>query len=773
MKSETPKIMKENSYAHVSGESVFTDDRPLLPNEVFVDFVASSVAYGNIKGVDTSKLQQFPSVIAFYTAKDLQQNLFGGVICDQPLLADKQVTFIGQPVVIIAAKDRNVLREAKQAVKLEIEELPAVISIEEAMKSNSLYASPATIERGDVVAAFEKAEHVSSGVFTCNGQEHYYFEAQAAIAYPVDGECLEIHASTQNPSEVQHDVASMLGIAQSQVVCVVKRIGGGFGGKETQNAPFAQMAALVAYKTKRPARIVLSRDNDILCTGKRHPFTNHYKIGFTSEGQILAYEVDLNANGGAYADLSTAVLARAMLHSENTYSIENVRITGRVFRTNLAPNTAFRAFGAPQGVATIEQAIEEIACFLKKDPLEIRLRNLYGTPPRHITPYGQTFSNNVLPGIINHLLERANYQERRVEIANFNKSSSTHLRGLSLMPIKFGISFTNATLNQGSALVNVHQDGSIQVSTGAVEMGQGVNTRIAEAVADVFSIPVACVKLMSTSTEKIHNTSPTAASASADLNGNAAILAAKRIRERLAHCAVAMLSGATGESDLLHQERAIQNITFAEGFVFDCSSSHFQNKISFSDLLHYAWKSRVGLGEQAYYKTPGLWFDREKGIGNPFQYYTQGAAVSEVQIDRFTGQIDFLSTDIVMDVGESQNAQLDKGQIAGAFIQGLGWCTLEELVYSHKGRLLSCTTGTYKIPGIREFPQHFTIELFGNPHQSSGLKNSKGIGEPPFVLGLSVWIAIKNALANVSPEGARTLKLPATGEEIMRVLNLN
>ncbi|MBF0207323.1 MAG: molybdopterin-dependent oxidoreductase [Oligoflexia bacterium] len=577
-------IMQNSAYAHVSGEAIFVDDRPVLPNELFVDFVGSTVALGNIRKIDTSKLSALSDVVACYTAKDLSHNLFGGIICDAPLLAEKQVTYIGMPIVVIAASDRQVLRAAKELVKIDIEELPPILSIEDAIKNNALYIPPRKIERGNVETAFQQSQHVIEGVFQCNGQEHYYFETQTAIAYPIDGDCLEIHASTQHPSEVQHDIAAMLGIKQGQVVCVVKRIGGGFGGKETQNAPFAQMVALVAYKTKRPARIVLDRDNDILCTGKRHPFTNHYKVGFTSEGRILAYEVDLKANGGAYADLSTAVLERAMLHADNAYFLENVRITGRALRTNLAPNTAFRAFGAPKGVGTIEQAIEDIAIFLHQDPLVIRQLNLYGPSPRNITPYSQTFCNNLLPEIIARTIELSQYQNRRSAIEHFNKNSRLHLRGISLVPIKFGISFTNRTLNQGSALVNVHLDGSIQVSTGAVEMGQGVNTRIAQAVAGVFSVPLANIMLMPTSTEKNHNTSPTAASASADLNGNAALLAAQRIRERLAHCAVAIFTGESGEIDLVNKVREIDTIIFEGGRVFH--RHHPENTLTFSELLN-------------------------------------------------------------------------------------------------------------------------------------------------------------------------------------------
>jgi xanthine dehydrogenase large subunit len=720
-------IPHDSAVGHVTGESVYIDDVPFAKNELIVDFYGSPVAHGKIRSIDTSKVA---GVVALYTYKDLHHNVFGPIIKDEILIAEDKVMFIGQPIVIIAAETREAIRAAKAAIKVEIDKLDPVFTIDEARRKKEFIGPTRYIRRGDVEPAFASADHILEGTWINGGQDHFYLESQAALVYPGEYDQLTVHSSTQNPSEVQEVIAHLLGLPINKVVVVTKRMGGAFGGKECQATHPAALAALAAHHTKRPVRVAYSKDDDMIATGGRHPFQNDYKVAFTRDGVITALKAHLFSDGGAYADLSPAVMGRAMTHIDNAYFIPNADITGTICRTNFPPNTAFRGFGGPQGVATMENIIEEIAATLGRDPLEIRLRNCYGIDDDRVTtPYGQVVKNNNLLRILTELPERADYIGRRTAVKAFNAESKTHLRGLACTAVKFGISFNTKFLNQANALVNIYLDGTVQVSTGATEMGQGVNTKIRQVVADEFGIEVDRVIVMATSTEKNNNTSATAASSGADLNGSAAVDACRKIKARLA------------EVD------AGRNLPWEK-------------------LIKAAYHERVSLGDKGFYSTEGLDWDVDKGMGTPFLYFTQGAAISEVEIDRFTGMMKVLRSDLLMDIGKPINPGIDRGQITGAFVQGVGWLTTEEKRWNANGDLLTHSPTTYKIPNIQDLPPVFNVDWIDNANPLN-LRSSKAVGEPPLLLGISVFMAVKNALSFVSNGAVPKINAPATPEEIL------
>jgi xanthine dehydrogenase large subunit len=726
-------IPHDSAAGHVSGESLYVDDVPFAKNELIVDHFWSAVAHGRIRSLDTTAACNVPGVVALFTYHDLAHNLFGPIIKDEILLAEDTVNFIGQPIVVIAAESREAIRLAKAAIKIDIEKLEPVFTIDDAKRKQQFIGPTRHIARGDCQKAFANAEHILLGTWINGGQDQFYLESQAAIAYPGEFDQLSVLSSTQNPSEVQEVIAHLLGLPINKVVVTTKRMGGAFGGKECQATHPAAMAALVAHKTKRPARIAYSKDDDMFVTGGRHPFQNDYKVAFTSDGVITAMHVDLFSDGGAYADLSTAVMGRAMTHVDNAYYIPNAQINGTICRTNYPPNTAFRGFGGPQGVATIENIIEEIAHYLKHDPLEIRMKNCYGVNDRNITPYNQVVKNNMLPRLFEETARRGNYAQRRKAVTEFNAKSKTHLRGLACTAVKFGISFNTKFLNQANALVNIYLDGSVQVSTGATEMGQGVNTKIRQLVADEFGIDVEHVIVMATSTEKNNNTSATAASSGADLNGSAALDACRKIKAR-------MMQVDAGR------------------------------KLPWRELVNAAYKERVALGDKGFYSTQGIDWDVDKGCGTPFLYFTQGTAISEVEIDRFTGMMRIVRSDLLMDIGKSINPGIDRGQITGAFIQGVGWLTNEEKRWSKDGDVLTHSPTTYKIPNIQDVPEIFNVDTIDNNANTVNVASSKAVGEPPLLLGISVFMAVKNALSFVSNGAIPKIDAPATGEEILKRL---
>jgi xanthine dehydrogenase large subunit len=757
-------VPHESARANVTGRTVYLADMPRFRNELSVELEVSPLARARIVSVDVSEAARVPGIAAIFTAADVPgDNRFGAIEHDEELLASLECQYVAQPIVALAGETGAALKLARRAVKLELQALPAVLSIDQAIAAGEFLGGPRRITRGDAAAALARAEHVIEGSLHTGGQEHFYLETQAALAVPGENGSISVYSSTQNPSEVQAVVAHCLGLRQNQVVCIATRMGGAFGGKESQAAHPALLASLVAHKTGRPARLIYPRNLDMRATGKRHPYLSRYRAGFGPDGRIDALELELYSDGGSACDLSLAVMDRSILHADNAYYIPHFSVNGIVCRTNLPPNTAMRGFGAPQGIAAIENVIEDVAAFLGIDPLLVRRRNLYGEAGRDVTPYGEVVSRNTLPRVIEELAESSDYARRRDEAARFSAASLTYLRGLSLLPVKFGISFTRRTLNQGSALVNIFTDGTIQVSTGGTEMGQGLFTKIGQVVADCFAVPIEAVRVMPTSTEKNHNTSPTAASASTDLNGTAALRACEILKHRLSETAARHLGGA---KPLTAQPPG--EIAFDDGWAIDRNRP--DRRIRFDKLVRLAYEDRVELGARGFYATPGIDFDREKGQGTPFLYYTNGAAVSEVLIDRLTGELSVTRVDILLDLGRSINPAIDRGQVIGGYVQGMGWATTEELIYSSSGELLSDAANNYKVPSVDCIPADFRVRFLEDSDNPLNLLGSKAVGEPPFVLGLSVWAAAKAAVSSLVPGHPVGLNLPATSEEVMRQL---
>lgn len=767
MPSVGKTIPHDSAVGHVTGTAPYIDDLEMLRDELYVSFVGSPVACGTLDSIDSSAAAEIDGVVAVFTAVDVgPHNLWGPIFRDEPFLADKRSLYVGQPVVVIAAESPKALAKARRAVKINATAEPPILEIQDAIDRKKFIGPRRQIARGDAETATKNAAHQLSGQFQIGGQEQFYLESQAAIAYPGEENQLTIHSSTQNPTEIQAVVAEVLGLSNHQVVCICKRMGGAFGGKETQAALPALMVALVALKTGRAARVVYNKDDDMCVTGKRHEYLAIWSVGFSSEGVIEGIKFDFYSNGGAAADLSTSVMERAMLHADNGYFFPNVEFNGQVCFTNLPPNTAFRGFGGPQAVAAIENVIQRIAEHLNVDAFEVRRRNLYGVEDRNVTPYGQIFTRNHLPGIFDQLVESSDYKNRRLQVTKANQIDNMVLRGLALTPVKFGIAFTSKFLNQGNALVNVYTDGTVQVSTGGTEMGQGLNTKIRQLVADELGVPYRDVIVMPTSTEKNNNTSPTAASAGTDINGAAAANACRKIRARLADYAADLF--ASNKEGLV---KSPEHVVFADGTVSD--SRHKDKQISFGKLVKQARRDRIDLGARGFYVTPGVDFNRETGKGNPFLYFTQGAAVAEVAIDRFTGELTVPRVDLLIEIGKSINPGVDMGQITGGFIQGMGWVTAECLVYNEQGHLLSHSPTTYKIPATTDVPPIFNCELFRNDENLHNIRRSKAVGEPPLLLGVAVWAAVKHALSFVESEVDPQLCLPATGEEILRCLTVS
>lgn len=767
-------VPHDSARGHVTGESLYIDDRPFLKNELLVSYIGSPVAKGILKTIGTSEANKIAGIAGIFVAKDFHHNLWGTIIAEQPLLVQEQIGYFDEPLCIIAAENKEALVQAKKLIQISIEEQTPLLSIDEAIRQDSTIYKAYPIIRGDADKAIQDAPHRLKGSFECGGQEHFYLESQASVVYPLENDQLEVHSSSQHSTETQHVVAHALGLPLHKVICIVKRMGGAFGGKESQAAPFAAMAALVAHRLKRPARVVLTKDEDMQVTGKRHPFKNFYEVGFDNQGRILGLKAQLFANGGAYADLSSSILERALFHIDGAYFLPHAHIEGTVCRTNMHSNTAFRGFGGPQGTMTLESILEDIAITLKKDAFEIRKLNCYGKKDRNTTHYGQLVENNTLPKLFQEIEKTSEYALRLKEIQEWNTNVKGTLRGISATAVKFGIAFTARFLNQGNALVNVHQDGTIQVSTGATEMGQGVNTKIQQTVAHAFTIPYDRIQVMPTSTEKNHNTSPTAASSGADINCAAALKACEGIKTRLKWFAYRHFLGDKyddiKECPPIDPKVDLSKIQFKNGKIYQIDTQH---EITFEELLRLAYLNRISLGEYAHFKTEGLGFDKKTGKGTPFKYFTQGAAVTEVAIDEYTGQLKIMRADLLMDLGRPMNPGIDLGQVSGAFIQGMGWVTTESLFYNEKGKLLSHSPTTYKIPNIQDTPRIFNINFlksdFDDPQLTRPL--SKAVGEPPFLLSASVWTAVKHALSFRSQGILPYLKSPVTPEQILMELN--
>jgi len=759
------------AHSHVTGTSEFIDDRPRQAGELVVLVFASPVAHARIDLLDTATARTLPGVVGIYTHLDLQHNRWGSIIQDQPLLAEDDINYVGEPLAVIAATDMASALEAREAIELSTTELPAVLHLEEAISQHHFMGETLHLMTGDPDGELNRSPHLINGDFHSGGQEQFYLESQATIVYPEENQCLHVHASAQHPTEVQHVVAHALGLEQHQVVCTVKRMGGGFGGKESQSAHYAALAALVAHHTGKPARLVLSKDEDMIATGKRHPFKTNYQVGFDEHGRILALQATLVADGGAFTDLSPAILQRAMFHIDNAYHLPNARISGKLAKTHTHPHTAFRGFGGPQGAAVIEHIMETIGQHLKMDALDVRLANCYQGNEQK-TPYGQQVEDNQLPRLFDTLINSCEYRQRRQRITTHNKQAKHIVKGLAMTAVKFGISFTTRFLNQGNALVNVHTDGTVQVSTGATEMGQGVNSKIRKIVAETLGIEENDVRIMATSTEKNANTSATAASSGSDLNGAAADLACRKITARLANIAIQLWQGFVPDDThelSIDPDLNTSAVTFRGGLVIN--NNQKDQQLPFKTLVKTAYLNRISLSEYAHYRTPDIYFDKATGKGRPFLYYTNGVAASEVSIDRYTGEVKILRSDVLMDLGRRIADGIDHGQTAGGFVQGAGWVTTEQLYYDDQGKLLSHSPTTYKIPAIHDTPRQFNIDFIENHNNLKNIRGSKAVGEPPLLLGLSVFCAIKDALHQAGLSETSALSIPATNEAVLTMLS--
>ena len=750
----------ESAHLHVAGEATYIDDITELSGTLHAALGLSPLAHGRLLAIDEEGLRALPGVLAVFTASDIPGSNDCGPIVhgDDPILASEVVHYLGQPMFAVVAADRRVARRVAARAKefVRIEPLPALLTAREAHAAKAYVVPPMHLARGDALSAMAKAPHRFKDSLSVGGQEQFYLEGQISYAIPLEDDGLLVHCSTQHPSEMQHLVAHALGLASHHVQVQCRRMGGGFGGKESQSALFACVAALAASKLGVPVKLRLDRDDDFMATGRRHGFEFDFEVGYDDEGRVLGVAIDLIANAGFSADLSPPVMTRAICHFDNAYWLPAVVMHGYCARTNTQSNTAFRGFGGPQGAIAIEFIMDSIARRLGRDPLDVRRANYYGMTDRNVTPYGQTVEDNILDPLTDRLLATSSYRERRREIAAWNATSPLLKRGIALTPVKFGISFNVGHFNQAGALVHVYLDGSVLVNHGGTEMGQGLNTKVAQVVAHDLGVDFAAVRVTATDTHKVANTSATAASTGADLNGKAAQDAARQIRERLAAFVAERHGGAA------------RDVRFANGRV-----SAAGHEYSFAELVTLAYHARVQLWSDGFYATPGLHWDREKLQGKPFFDFAYGAAVSEVLVDTLTGEFRLLRADVLHDVGTSLNPAIDIGQVEGAFIQGMGWLTMEELVWHPKtGALLTHAPSTYKIPTANDCPAHFDVRLYDAPNPADTIHRSKAGGEPPLLLPFSVLLAIRDAVSAVAAHKVDPpLRAPATPEAVLDALD--
>jgi xanthine dehydrogenase large subunit len=724
---------------HVAGAAIYVDDIPEPPGVLHLAFGHAAEGHATLVSLDLDAVRAAPGVVAVFTAADIPgENNVGPVVHDDLLLAENEILYPGQPLFLVAATSTRAARRAARLGTAVVETRPAWVTIADARAAGCEIEETQVMARGDADAGLAAAVNRLTGTIAMGGQEHFYLEGQAALALPGEQGRLHIFSSTQHPSEIQHLVARMLNLGHADVAVEVRRMGGGFGGKETQAAAFAVACALVAAKTGRPAKFRADRDDDMNSTGKRHDFTADYDVGFDGEGRIEAIRIHLASRCGATVDLSPAINDRAMFHADNCYYLPAVEIVSQRLKTHTVSNTAFRGFGGPQGMMAIERVMDAIAVHLGLDPLSVRRVNLYG-PGRDVTPYHMTVEDNVAPELIAELAERAGYAARRAEVEAFNAAHNVLKKGLALTPVKFGISFTTTHLNQAGALVLVYADGSIHLNHGGTEMGQGLMIKVAQVVADVFGVPIETVKVSATRTDKVPNTSATAASSGSDLNGMAAKNAAETIKKRLD-------AFAAGEPE---------------------SASW-----SFPELCRRAHLARISLSATGYYATPKIHYDRAAHRGRPFLYFAYGAALSEVVIDTLTGEHKVAAVDILHDVGRSLNPAIDLGQIEGGFIQGMGWLTTEELVFDARGRVLTHAPSTYKIPTANDRPARMNIAIWERgENEEATIHRSKAVGEPPLMLAISVFSALTQAVAAAAPgNGLPRLDAPATPERILAAI---
>ena len=746
----------DSAEKHVTGQAVYIDDMPSLPGTQEVFVATSPHAHARIRGIDTAKARAVPGVSAVVTAADIPGiNDVAPIFSGEPILAAGVVEHHGHPVAAIAADTRDAARAAALLIEVDYDPLEPVLSIEDALARKSYVAEPQIMRRGDAAAAIASAPRQIVGEMTCGGQDHFYLEGHVALAVPQEDRDMLVYSSTQHPSEVQHGVAHVLGVPVNAVTVEIRRMGGAFGGKESQATIVAAIAAVLARKSGRPVKFRLARDEDMTITGKRHDYLFRYQAGFGEDGRIAGLDILFAARAGNVADLSTSVMARTLCHADNCYDIPNALFSGYCCKTNTVSNTAFRGFGGPQGMVIIEAVIEHIAREIGTDVETVRRANYYGEAPRNVTPYGQVVDDNIIQTVTDRLIEDAGYEARRAAIAAFNAESPVIKKGIAMMPIKFGISFNMPTLNQAGALVHVYTDGSVHLNHGGTEMGQGLYVKVAQVVSEVFQIDLETIKISPTNTGKVPNTSATAASSGSDLNGMAALDAASRIQERMTAVAAE------------HFDVAADEIRFADNRIYAANQS-----ITFAELAELTWRERVSLSAAGFYSTPELSWDNATLQGRPFFYYSYGACIAEIAIDTLTGENRVLRADILQDCGKSLNPSIDIGQIEGGFVQGMGWLTTEELWWDEDGRLRTHGPSTYKIPGSRDVPPEFNIHILEDtPNPKPTIFRSKAIGEPPLMLAISVWLAIRDAVSGLA--GHRhfvALDTPATPERVLAAI---
>ncbi len=743
----------DSAARHVAGSAVYVDDLPEPPDLLHVHLGMSTRAHARIKAMDLSAVRAAPGVVAVLTAEDIPgENDVSPVIHDDRLFADGAVYCVGQSLFAVAATSIAAARAAAAKVLVEYEDLPAALDIAAARAADLKIEARLGMAGGDAAAALAASPRRLQGRFVMGGQDHFYLEGQVALATPREEGDVHVWSSTQHPTEVQHLIARVLGRPDHAVTVEVRRMGGAFGGKETQASLFAAAAALVAVKTGRPAKCRPDRDEDMVMTGKRHDFEVAYDVGFDDQGVLTGVSLDLASRCGATTDLSPAINDRAMFHVDNTYFLPAVQILSHRYRTHTVSNTAFRGFGGPQGMIAIERVMDAVAQAVGLDPLEVRRRNLYGGPGRDLTPYGQTVEDNVAPQLLSELAASCDYQARQAQIDAFNAQSPVLKKGLALTPVKFGISFTTTHLNQAGALIHVYADGSILLNHGGTEMGQGLYLKVAQVVAQAFQVDLKRIKISSTVTDKVPNTSATAASSGADLNGMAALDAADKIKARLVAFAADRWGCDPGEVAFTPQGVRVG-----------------ERLMPFNDLCRQAYLARISLSATGFYATPKIHYDRASHTGRPFYYFAYGAACSEVIIDTLSGEMKVLRADILHDVGKSLNPAIDLGQIEGGFIQGMGWLTTEELVFDAAGRLRTHAPSTYKIPTAGDRPAHLDVKLWAaGRNVEATVHRSKAVGEPPLMLAISVFSAITRAVASVADHKVMPrLDAPATPEAIL------
>ncbi|HNJ93836.1 MAG TPA: molybdopterin-dependent oxidoreductase [Ferruginibacter sp.] len=743
---------------HVTGRSIYVDDIPVMEGLLYVKVFDSPIAHGKIRKIDVTEAEQLDGIVKIFSHNDIPgENQIGGIIPDEPFLAADIVDFRGQPILLIAAEHEDAAEEAIKKIRVEIDPLPVITDPREAFKQGKLLSASRKFVKGDVNEAFKNCTYIFEGSAETGGQEQLYLETQGAYAYPAEHNSVKIFSSTQGPTAVQRTVARVLGVQMNQVEVDVPRLGGGFGGKEDQASAWATMAAMVAYLLKRPAKCIPHRMEDMRMTGKRNPYTTDYKIGLDSKQNILAYQAVFYQNGGAAADLSPAILERTLFHATNSYAIPHVHVTAHSCKTNLPPNTAFRGFGGPQGMFVIEAAIDHAAKELGVEPLQIQRQNMLKNGDEF--PYGQIVTECQATHCWDEALDQFNIESVRKEIDYFNQENTFYKKGFSLMPVCFGISFTNTMMNQARALVHVYSDGSVGVSTGAVEMGQGVNTKMLQVAAHAFGISASRIKLESTNTSRVANTSPSAASSTADLNGKALQDACNQVKERLFDFI---------KKELTDNEDEIIEIKDEVVYINDEASV-----FNWENLIRQAFMKRINLSAKGHYATPIINFDKSIEKGHPFAYHVYGTALTVVTVDCLRGTYTIDSVKAMHDFGSSMNRVVDLGQCEGGIVQGIGWMTMEEVIYNTEGKLLSNALSTYKIPDIYSVPKELEVRFLPTDGNSYAILKSKAVGEPPLMYGIGAYFAIRNAVLAFNPSAKIPYSAPITPEKVLMSLYQN